>query len=148
MTTTNEPQPVGAIIAALTIPIRTRSEANQREHWAVKAKRVKQQRTATALFWQSGLKQAERIAIAQATDLPNTRLNVALWRIAPRALDDDNLVRSFKAVRDELCKQLCLDDRDQRIRFSYHQASRAPKEYAVQCIFTAGNPLDNKQDFR
>ncbi len=42
---------------------------------------------------------------------------VALTRCAPRALDDDNLASSFKAVRDAVAAYLGLDDRDSRLRF-------------------------------
>lgn len=104
-----------------TIPIRTYSEANKKEHWAVKAKRVKNQRAAVAWAWPF------RNAFSPLWDLQAT-----LTRIAPRELDGDNLQRSFKAVRDEVAKQLGIDDRDKRVTWAYAQRKGKVKEYGVE----------------
>lgn len=116
----------------LTVPIRTRSEANQREHWAVKAKRVKSQRTAIGIYWRQ-IRNTIRAQISGAVDL--TGLDVTLTRLAPRELDDDNLSGSFKAIRDQIASELCLDDRDKRIKFRYDQ--RKQPEYGVEVRFEA-----------
>lgn len=113
----------------LTIPLRTYSEANKKEHWAVKAKRVKAQRETIAWAW-IGVPDWQRRAFYTGIHLDG--ITVALTRIAPRELDGDNLQRSFKAIRDEVAKQLGVDDRDKRITWLYAQRSGKVKEYAVE----------------
>jgi hypothetical protein len=107
------------------LPLRTESEANKREHWAKKAKRASEQRRAVAMAWLT----KARVKFPQG-NVP--QLVIHLIRVAPRAMDDDNLARSFKAIRDEVAKQLGLDDRDQRLRFVYEQRRGAPREYAIE----------------
>ncbi|MBI5724623.1 MAG: hypothetical protein HZA50_11730 [Planctomycetes bacterium] len=89
------------------IPIKTVSEANAREHWAVKAKRAKAQRLTA---WAASPKQ-----------LPKNRMAIILTRVAPHDLDTDNLARSFKAVRDGIADALGLDDGDKRLTWKYEQ---------------------------
>lgn len=96
------------------LPLRLEVSLNSRIHWAAKARRVKAERNAIALVfplqWR-GYAQQETEA----------RILVGLTRIAPRALDDDNLAGRFKAVRDEVAKQLGIDDGDGRIGWAYSQ---------------------------
>jgi len=47
---------------------------------------------------------------------------VRLERVAPRALDDDNLRGALKAVRDAVAEALGIDDADPRVRWQYGQA--------------------------
>jgi hypothetical protein len=117
----------------IRVPIRTVSEANQREHWAVKARRVVAQRQAVAWAWLSA-----RLAVA-------VPCIVTMTRIAPRELDDDNLRGALKAVRDEVAlllglpaarprkgqRWLIADDRDPRVEWHYGRHRGAPGEYAV-----------------
>lgn len=103
-------------LTVATVPLRTVSEANAREHWARKAKRVKAQRRAA-------------FALCPTYPLPAI---VTLTRIAPRALDDDNLRGALKAVRDGVADRLGIDDRDPRVDWRYAQARGRPKEYAVR----------------
>lgn len=96
------------------------SAANLREHWAVRAKRVKAQRNVVALVLrtQGGawLGHARRI-------LGNERMRVACGfvRVAQRQLDDDNLAHAFKAMRDEVAKAVGIDDGSPRWTWEYHQ---------------------------
>ena len=112
-----------------TIPIRTQSDANLREHWAAKAKRVQIQREAVAWCWLA-------LPLAGRWNVKNqlaAGLVITLTRIASRDLDDDNLVRSMKAVRDEIAKQLGIDDRSMLVKWQYAQErGNQPKEYAVK----------------
>ena len=104
----------------LTLPIRTVSEANQREHWAKKAKRAKGHRSVVAWALSSrGVK-----------GLLGRPLSVTLTRIAPRGLDADNLAGSFKHVQDGVADALGIDDR--HIVWVYEQRKGKPKEYAVE----------------
>lgn len=83
------------------IPIRTVSGMNAREHWRVRAKRVKAEREAT------------HYAIRQsANGMPMLPLKVSMTRIGPsNGLDDDNLSSSLKAVRDQIAHWLGVNDR-------------------------------------
>lgn len=99
------------------IEIDIRPEANERDHWAAKAKRTASHRRATlAIHWQD-------IADARALLAAGTRLVVRLTRIAPRMLDDDNLAGGFKAMRDGIAQRLEIDDRDPRVDWRYAQES-------------------------
>lgn len=100
------------------VPIRTVSEMNGREHWTVKAKRVKLHRQAAWLCLAGKL-----------SFLPCT---VILTRIAPRTLDGDNLQASLKACRDGVADWLGVDDGDSRVIWRYAQRPGAPKQYAVE----------------
>lgn len=104
----------------VTLPIRTVSEANQREHWAKKAGRVKGQRMATGMRMR---------AVLAGSRFP---LRVLLTRIAPRALDDDNLRGALKAVRDGVADALGVDDRDPGVTWAYAQRRGGKGVYAVE----------------
>lgn len=103
------------------LPIRTVSVVNTREHWRRRAKRA----------------QGERMAAK--TQCPDFQLPcvVTLTRIAPRALDDDNLRPALKAIRDGIADRLGVNDRDPRVRWQYQQARGAPKQYAVRVRLAA-----------
>lgn len=94
----------------LTIPIKAGLGQNDREHYRVRAKRVKKEREATAWI----------LATAKRPALP---CSVLLTRIAPSSgLDDDNLAGSLKSVRDEVARWLGVDDRDRMtVRYRYAQ---------------------------
>jgi hypothetical protein len=101
---------------AAVLPLRTVSEANGREHWARKAKRVKTQRR---MAW---------ALVPPGIPLPAV---VTLSRVAPRVLDDDNLRPALKAVRDGVADRLGIHDNDPRVDWRYSQARGKPHEYAV-----------------
>lgn len=103
------------------IPIRTQSEANLREHWAVKARRVKLHRDTAYMVIRQALKGAK--------PLPCT---VTLTRMSPRLLDDDNLRQAMKATRDGIADWLGVDDRSPLIKWQYDQ-KQASKYHAV-CV--------------
>jgi len=104
----------------ITIPIRTVSEANQREHWAKRHKRNKRQQLETT--WH--LSRAARWFVFPC--------RVTLTRIAPRKLDTDNLAGSFKHVQDAVAKWLGVDDGDGSVEWRYEQRRGEPNEYAVE----------------
>lgn len=103
-----------------TLPLRTRSMANARLHWAAKAKIVKAEREAVAMTCRDLLQ-----VIPPCT--------IRLTRFGPRKLDDDNLRSALKAVRDEVANLLRLDDAHQFLRWEYAQESGA---YAVRIDVT------------
>ncbi len=102
------------------IPIRTVSEANGREHWAIKAKRVKLHRDTAHMVIRHALKGEKPLPCV-----------VTLTRMSPRLLDDDNLRQALKATRDGIADWLGVDDRDPLIRWEYGQI-KASKYHAVR----------------
>lgn len=117
-----------AIHLRVVVPIRTVSVANTREHWARKARRANAERVAVSLMLRPLLRDKPA-----GTWLPCT---VTLTRIAPRELDDDNAVRACKAVRDQVACEICVDDRDPRVRWRYAQRRGRVREYAVEITIT------------
>jgi len=105
----------------ITLPIRTVSEANRRDHWAKKAKRIAEQ----------------RVMVDMCCSTPFCRLRMLLpclarlTRVAPRELDDDNLRGALKAVRDGVADALGVKDNDPRVTWEYAQRRGKPREYAV-----------------
>jgi len=104
----------GAVIVRL--PIKTVSVSNVREHWAKRAKRAKEHRQAAFLL------------TAKMKRIPKC---IALVRIAPRKLDDDNLRHALKAVRDGVADRLQINDNDPRVTWRYEQVKGKPREHAV-----------------
>lgn len=92
------------------LPIPIISEANTREHWRKKAKRVQNQRRDVTL------------ALSEYLTGCRTPKRVCLCRIAARRLDDDNLANAFKHVRDAIAAILGFDDRDPAVHWVYDQA--------------------------
>lgn len=130
------------------IPMRLPSVANLREHWATKAKRVKAQRGAVALALKS-----RRASLTELhAELARGRsLSVVMVRVSPRKLDGDNLSSAFKAVRDEVAKQLGVDDGSDQVAWACKQ-EKGPELVTVHIAAvaessqTAGNgpPCDER----
>jgi hypothetical protein len=102
--------------------IKTVSEANQREHWAAKRKRKVGQQTAFRIFWKT---------YKPKVKLPAT---ITFTRYSCNVMDSDNLAGAFKHVRDQLAKELGIDDGSKEIRFEYAQERIAKREH----YFTIG----------
>lgn len=93
----------------LALPLRLGSGLNAREHWRARARRVRAERDAVALY----------LAREKRPALP---VRVELVRVAPsNGLDSDNLQGSLKACRDQVADWLGTDDRDPRIAWVYAQ---------------------------
>lgn len=107
----------------VTIPIRTKSELNQREHWSKRHKRLSGHRKTVAMV----LRSKAFVSLASFSSFV-----VTLTRIAPRELDDDNLRGAIKGCRDGVADFLGLDDRDPRVRWEYGQRRGRVREYAVE----------------
>ena len=115
-----------------TVPLRTRSSANLREHWAVRRKRVKLERDAAIVVPPADAWSAVLPVAYAREDCPF--LEVHLVRIIPprgKCLDDDNLRSAFKGLRDGIADRLGVDDADPRVRWVYHPEERG-KEWAVR----------------
>jgi hypothetical protein len=105
-------------------PIVLINEGNARDHWAVKHKRNKRQQKIITLTWK-----ADRPEIT----LPCT---VTLTKIGLRDWDEDNLIYSFKAIRD-IIADLILPGKapgqaDGDKRFTWKYAQRKEKIYGVE----------------
>lgn len=107
------------------LPIKTVSESNKtNEHWTLKQKRHKLQ----------------KYIVYNTLDLKEIKLPclVKLTRLAPKKLDDDNLVSSFKWIRDAVAEKLIpglqtgIADGDPRIQWNYAQERGKPKTYEVK----------------
>lgn len=99
----------------ITIPIKLISEANNRDHWTKKSKRSQ------------GVKFFVRSGLMRFKGQPKFPCIIKLTRIGIRALDDDNLGYSFKAIRDTVADFLLPGnamgraDSDPRITWQYAQ---------------------------
>lgn len=108
------------------LPLKTVSEANSTEHWTAKRKRHKTQQAIV------------RMKLFEKN--PDIKLPclIELVRIAPRNLDYDNLVSSFKWIVDSLCDSIIPGlsagraDSNPNIHIDYFQKKGKPKEYAIQ----------------
>ncbi len=100
-------------LVSVTVPIRTVSEANRRDHWAKRAKRAKVQRFAAFVH----------IEIACGSRIASSLVPcaVTMTRLSARNLDDDNLRGALKAIRDGVADALAVDDRDPRVTWEYGQ---------------------------
>lgn len=99
--------------------------AIRREHWSKGHRRVKKERAAVALV------------LSNQRELPTVlkeAVTVTLTRCSVRRLDDDNLVASMKAVRDEVAAWLGVDDGDERVmwRVEQRKTSRAQQGTIVR----------------
>jgi len=96
---------------------------NQREHWADKARRAKNQRFAARSI----------LCSRRPPDTEHSYL-VTLTRVGPRRLDPGNFQGCFKHVQDGVADWLGIDDGDPRIEWRYKQEKGKPREYAVRII--------------
>lgn len=104
-------------------PVRTVSEANQREHFMAKYRRKKAQQLEMLAALQNNL-------VGKLIEFPCV---VRLTRIGPKALDTDNLAGAFKHCQDAIARKLGVDDGDtEKIRWEYHQAPIRIREYGVK----------------
>lgn len=112
---------------ALRFDIKTVSEANQREHWAAKNKRKLGQQVYFHYKWREYRPKVELPAV------------ITFTRYSCNVLDSDNLAGAFKGVRDQLAKEIGIDDGSDQLRFEYRQ-ERIPKR---QHYFTVeiGKPV-------
>ena len=108
------------------------SAANLREHWTVRARRVKAQRVLVAMHMMFA--RVAPLATLVAT-FKSTRVTCTLTRIAPRRLDSDNLSGAFKSIRDEVAKQVGLDDGSLRWWWTYAQEV-GPPAYRIELEVT------------
>jgi hypothetical protein len=106
---------------AVLLPLRLVSTPNLREHWAKRARRAAEHRAAVRM----------RFATERAWP-PRLPVHVTITRVAPRALDGDNLQGACKAIRDGIADALGVDDGDAAVHWSYEQRRGVAREYGVE----------------
>lgn len=108
------------------IPIKTASESNSSEHWAVKSRRHERQK--------------KRVTKQFKIEKPKICLpcKITLTRIAPRSLDaHDNLSMSLKWIADGVAENIIPGkavgraDDSKELTWEYKQKKGNPREYAV-----------------
>jgi len=102
------------------IDVKLVSIANLRLHWAAKARVAKSYRA----------KAYKALSAVAAPPVPPC--TIVLTRVAPRALDGDNLQSAFKAVRDGVADWLGVDDGNTQLDWQYKQRSDGVKTYKVE----------------
>jgi hypothetical protein len=109
------------------LPLRVVSEANRREHWAVRSRRVKQHRDLARLAITCQLMMEP---LYDVFDITLIRI------IGPRGrrLDSDNLCSAFKAVRDGVADALAINDGSQRLTWRY--AQECGPDHGVKILIT------------
>lgn len=115
--------------ATFTFPYRLQSSANLREDWRVAAKRKKEEREAIYFAW-----------VAAGKPRPPCRpIAVRFTRIAPSTLDSDNIATAFKAMRDQIARDLGLkgDGMNDGADWSYGQEKQGAGVYGVRIDMSA-----------
>ena len=107
----------------LRLQMKTIPGDNAREHWRVKAARMKVQRLRVKEYCGD--------AIGKRMTLPIT---ITLTRISAGVLDDDNLCGALKAVRDGLADVFGLPDNSKLFTFHYAQATCPRGEAYVEIV--------------
>lgn len=92
-----------------TMPIKTVSELNRRDHWSKLAKRKKEQKKVMYLYL---------MGVCVPTRKPTS---ITFTRLGTRTLDTDNLASAFKACRDSTAEYFGFDDGDEGVKWLYAQ---------------------------
>jgi hypothetical protein len=123
------------LISALTV-----SESNRsNEHWLKKGKRHNLQKLLIKSYM---MKHVHEINILPCL--------ITMTRIAPRTLDSDNLVSSFKWFRDAIAEHFFPDlaigraDDNERLTWEYAQEKGEPKQYAIRIKIESENTRQAK----
>ena len=108
------------MVVRLTFPAYLVSEANRKDHRQVAATRTRKLRADLGLF----------LNTQRLLPLPVT-VRLTRWSPDPQRLDDDNLSRAFKAVRDEVAHKLVVNDADPRVSWRYAQGGGKRHEVGI-----------------
>ncbi len=107
----------------ITLPLKTVSAANAREHWAARHRRVADERMAVRLGF-SG----QNVMNPPCFD----SVVVKFTRLGGRRLDDDNLRSAMKGVRDAVAEWLQVDDGSDVAVWEYGQEPGGPFGVRIQ----------------
>lgn len=105
---------------AFSIPIRTVTGLNAREHHMARARRAKAER---------------KMAFTLCPQFIDPPCTITLTRVSPatRPADDDNLAGACKHLRDGIADRIGIDDGDPRLTWQYAQR-RGPWGVAVTIV--------------
>lgn len=106
------------------IPLEIPSLTNKRMHWRERHRLMKSHRKAAMVVPKVG-----------------PPCIVKLTRVSPRKLDDDNLVASFKGLRDGIADRLGVDDGDSRVEWRYAQERNGKHKEVRVTILRMVSPI-------
>lgn len=115
----------------VTIPVRTVSEANKREHWQPRSARTEQHKQAAVSALAAARVPRGFMRDAKAR---GSTIAIKLVRLGVGKMDPDNLAGSNKHVQDGIAYWGVLDDGDDAIEWSYRWEKSAT--YAVRVEIT------------
>ncbi len=120
------------------VPIETTSTNSKlRVHWRVNRASTKREREGVMLMLRSaGVRQLG----------PEERAVVQLERVSRGRLDSDNLQGALKAVRDEVAKQLGVDDGSDRVIYEYSQTKGTKPLVHIVIRGTTGHMASGVQE--
>lgn len=107
-------------IINILLPIATVSEANKREHWALKHKRISYQKQLTYILLRNRIKEL-------GIGISKKPVKITCIRHGKRMLDDDNLASAFKAIIDGVASVFEMNDKD--IRMFFEQTNKNDDPY-------------------
>ena len=107
------------------VPVKIVSEANNRDHWRTKWARGKRLKKYTQIYWNNTFKDKIKLPV-----------EIKLVRIAPRSLDYDNLVISFKSVvdciADIIVPGMAMGQADSTPGLKFSYAQEKAKQYGFR----------------
>ena len=106
------------------VPARLVNALNQREHWAVRSKRAKVQRSAAMSAMLMAI--PGWVLDSDLAAAGNPPITITITRRGGRRMDDDGLTASAKHVRDGVADWLGIDDGDKRLTWIVKQ-DKAPR---------------------
>jgi hypothetical protein len=112
------------------VPMRTQQSANSRVHWRVRSNRRNAERTAVALLFPK-------------KDI-RPLLVVTMTRVSPGEMDDDNLAGALKGIRDEIAKQLRIDDGSPLVKWEPKQERGKRGEHYVRVEIAVRGPVESR----
>jgi len=101
---------VCSTVIMVSLPLRTHSTLNVREHWRKRARRAQEERAVVRM----------RLAGVRGWP-PPLPVTVTLTRVGPRKLDGDNVQGALKAARDGVADALGVDDGSEEVLWFYEQ---------------------------
>ena len=113
------------------LPIRIHSEMNSRDHWRTVRKRASDHHIAVH-YSLINFRELLRLIVGA-----NRKIVVTITRLGPGTYDDDNLACGFKFCRDQVAKELGIDDGSNRFEWRYRQ-ERSRVHSARVCIEAGG----------
>lgn len=122
------------MVVRLRFPAYLVSEANKKDHRQVAATRTRKLRADLWLF----------LGPKRLPPLPVT-VRLTRWSPDPQRLDDDNLARAFKAVRDEVACKLGINDADPRVSWRYAQGGGKRHEVGIDVSPQTWQVLDTPE---